>query len=195
MGTRTACGEIDDETDRIIRRKSWALAHSAGFVPDDQEDLEQELRLDLLLRLPHFDPTRGRRHPFVLRLIDNKIANLVEARRTGKRDYRREAFSLNAEFELEDGETIERAEVLHPDHIDLSARDPAPELHDLQVDVARGIYGLSPRFAALCRLLAEPERRNLKRLSEETGIPRGALYALMGEIRKSFEQNGLGDYP
>jgi hypothetical protein len=43
--------------------------------------------------------------------------------------------------------------------------------------------------------LAEPERRNLKRLSEETGIPRGALYALIGEIRKSFEQKGLGDYP
>jgi RNA polymerase sigma-70 factor (ECF subfamily) len=194
MGTRETRGEIDDATLKIIRIKAWRLAHSPGFVPDDQEDIEQDLILQLLQRLPKFDSRRGNRPSFINRVLNNAIANLVEHRRAAMRDPGNEAFSLNEPIEFEGGEGAERGETLNPERIDSSARGQRQDLHDLQIDLGRALYGLPSDLRALCALLAEGETRNLKRISEETGIPRGRLYGFVGQIRNWFVRNDLEEY-
>ena len=194
MGAHDAREWIDDAALRIIRIKAWKLAQSAGFTPDEKEDIEQELTLHLLRQLPKFDPQRGSRRAFISHVLERRVINLVEHKAAEKRDWKREAFSLDEQIELRDGGRIERGETLDPDLIDRAILQHPTETLDLQFEVRHAIHRLSPELAALCHLLAEPKRRNLKRLSEETGIPRGKLYELIDRIRKLFKETGLEGY-
>jgi RNA polymerase sigma-70 factor (ECF subfamily) len=81
-----------------------------GEPVSDREDLEQELILDLLHRLPKFDPDRARRNTFIASVVEHKVATIIEARKAGMRDYRRCRCSLNDRFENEEGNFIERME-------------------------------------------------------------------------------------
>ena len=69
MGTENSYPGLDDFAVKLIKRKARQLAGRVGFLHADRQDLEQEMALDLLLRLPHFDPTLATRETFVARLI------------------------------------------------------------------------------------------------------------------------------
>ena len=112
-----------------------------GFTASDREDLEQEMMTDLFQRLPRFDPKRAGRNTFIARVVEHKIATLIEARKAGMRDYRRCTWSLNDPLEDEDGYCLERLETI--DQEDYLRRTgsllrPAAEREDLALDVHRG---------------------------------------------------------
>ena len=50
---------IDEYAVRIIKYKARQLVGRVGFTESDREDLEQEMILDLLQRLPKYDPARA----------------------------------------------------------------------------------------------------------------------------------------
>ena len=43
--------------------------------------------LDLLRRLPKFNPERAQRKTFIARVVNHKVATIIEARKAGMRDY------------------------------------------------------------------------------------------------------------
>ena len=67
-------GGIDPYAVQHIRFKARQLAGQAGFGAGERKDLEQELFLDLLQRLPQYDPERARRTTFISRVVANRVS-------------------------------------------------------------------------------------------------------------------------
>ena len=135
---RNKYDDIDPYAVEIIRLKARQLVGQAGFTASDRDDLEQELILDLLRRLPKYDPSRAKRNTFIARVVEHKIANLIEAQTAHKRDYRRCPCSLNERFEDEDeGRSVERAEKLDQEDYLLRTCDLPPVIVPTRMLVQR----------------------------------------------------------
>ena len=80
MGIPREVPGLSAQTINLIKHKAWSLIGTIGFTWSDRDDLEQELVLDILRRLPRFDPERAQLMTFVVRVLDNKIASIIEAR-------------------------------------------------------------------------------------------------------------------
>lgn len=178
----------------LIKHKAWTLIGTIGFTISDRDDLEQELALDILRRLPKFDPERAQLMTFIARIIDNKIASIIEARKSRFYDFRLHSHSLNEHTQDAEGWTIERGDEIDEDdylqHTGWHCR-PACELLDLKADVARILPRLSPELRELCSRL---QTQNVTDISADMGVPRYRIYAEIARLRDAFEQAGLREY-
>ena len=107
MGSENRFEGIDEYAAKLIRYKARQLARRADFSESDQEDLEQEMVLDLLRRLPRYDPRRAQRNTLIARVVEHKIATLIDYRRAAKRDSWREGPSLNRDITDGEGHTTD----------------------------------------------------------------------------------------
>jgi len=194
MGSNKRYEGIDEYAVQIIKFKARQLVGRVGFTESDREDLEQEMILDLLQRLPKYNPDRAQRNTFIARVVEHKIATIIEARKAGLRDYRLCNCSLNERLEDEEGGSVERMETIdQEDYLRLTAglsRSTA-ELRDLSIDVRQAIEKLPPELGALCRRL---NVNTITELSRDTGIPRGTIYESIKKLRSILEDAGLKDY-
>lgn len=194
MGFDERDGGIDEYAVQLIRYKSGQLAGKAGFRVSDRDDLEQELVFDLWRRLPRYDPARARRNTFIARVVEHKIASLIEAQKAAMRDYRRCRWSLDDRIEDADGRSLEREETIDQDDYMLrtgTRSRPAEELRDLAIDVAALLETLPPELRELCQRL---EAETVSEISRATGVPRGTLYESIRKLRKICEEAGLKEY-
>ncbi len=186
--------EISDYAAVLIRCKARQLVGRAGFTWDDVEDLEQEMTLDLLSRLPKFDPEKAAHTTFVARIVERKISNLFRDRRREKRDYRREFGSLNDHIQDGEGETIERAYTIDQDDVDIRMghrhRSREEEAH-LRLDVSLVMSGLPEDLREIAEVLM---KTTITEAAKSLGMPRSTLYGAVGRLRPFFENAGLGDY-
>ena len=153
MGVDNSGDGIDPYAAGLIRFKARQLVGQAGFTASDRDDLEQELILDLLRRLPKYDPKRAQRNTFIARVVEHKVATLIEAQRAGIRDYRRCRCSLNDRFEDEDGRSVERVDTFDQEDYLLrtgTQSRPSDELSALAIDVTAVLEGLPPPSCAIC---------------------------------------------
>jgi len=180
--------------EKLIRVKARRLVGQAGFVRSDQEDIEQQLRLDLLRRLPKFDPARAPYEAFVTHVVKHCVASIIAARKAPLRDYRRQRCSLNDPLKTPDGKPAERGDVLDQDATRLrtgGANRLADEQINLRDDVRTVLAGLPPDLRSLCRRLM---KRTPTEAAQETGVPRGTLYEAMEVLRRRFEKARLREY-
>ena len=194
MGFDNQYDGIDAYAVGLIRYKARQLVGQAGFTVSDRDDLEQELVLDLLRRLPKYDPKRAQRNTFIARVVEHRVASLIEAQKAGIRDYRRCRCSLNDRFEDENGRSVERAETLDQEGYLLrtgAQSRPSDELSALAIDVAVVLETLPPELRELRRRL---EAATVTEISRDTGVPRGTLYESIKKLREIFEDAGLKDY-
>ena len=185
---------IDPYAVQLIKYKARQLVGQAGFTVSDRDDLEQELVLDLLRRLPKFDPERAQLNTFIARVVEHRIATLIEARKAGIRDYRRCRCSLNDRFEDEEGRSVERVDTFDQEDYLLrtgAQSRPADELSALTIDVAAVLERLPPELRELCRRL---KAESVTEISRDTGVPRGTIYESIKKLREIFEDAGLKDY-
>ena len=63
------CEGIDEYAVQIIKFKAKQLVGRVGLTDSDREDLEQEMILDLLQRLPKYNPDRAQRNTFIARVV------------------------------------------------------------------------------------------------------------------------------
>ena len=194
MGSINHCEGIDEYAVQIIKFKAKQLVGRVGLTDSDREDLEQEMILDLLQRLPKYNPDRAQRNTFIARVVEHKIATIIEARKAGLRDYRLCNCSLNERLEDEEGGSVERMETIdQEDYLRLTAglsRSTA-ELRDLSIDVRQAIEKLPPELRELCRRLGID---TVTELSRDTGVPRGTIYESLKKLRANLEAAGLKDY-
>ncbi len=147
MGRNKFDQGIDPYAVEIIRFKARQLVGQVGFTVADRDDLEQELILDLLRRLPKYNPKRAKRNTFIAHVVEHKIATLIEKQTAVKRDYRRCPCSVNEPIKDEDDCTVERVEMLdQEDYLRRSGveRRPAENLRELAIDVAAVVETLPP---------------------------------------------------
>ena len=194
MGNENKYEGLDEYAVKLIRHKARQLVGRAGFVEADRHDLEQELVLDLLRRLPRFDPTLAKRETFIARLVEHQVATLVESQKAGIRDYRRCAGSLDERREEPDGTSADGPPVLDQDEylretVAASRRDE--DLHTLRLDLERVLAELPVDLRALCARL---QTSSVSDVSRETGVPRGTVYEAIRRLRTRFERADLTAY-
>jgi RNA polymerase sigma-70 factor (ECF subfamily) len=186
--------EIDGYILRLVRFKARELVKTSSVPQSDRDDIAQDLLLDILRRLPRFDPGRSSRSAFIRRVIANRIATILAARRAQRRDPARCRESLNDEILDVDGTSVERAESLDADccmRRDGSEVGAAERRRDLRVDLDATVASLPPHLRDLCTRL---ERSTVTEIAAELGVPRGTVRGRIKTIRRHFRAAGLDDY-
>ena len=194
MGVDNSDDGIDPYAAGLIRFKARQLVGKAGFTASDREDIEQELTLDLLRRLPKYNPKRAQLNTFIARVVEHRLASLIEAQKAGIRDYRRCRCSLNECFEDADGRSVERVDTFDQEDYLLRTGGqsrPSEELSALAIDVAAVIEGLPHELRNLCRRL---KAETVTEISRDTGVPRGTIYESIKKLREIFKDAGLRNY-
>ena len=194
MGVDNSDDGIDPYAAGLIKYKARKLVGKAGFTASDREDIEQELILDLLRRLPKYNPKRAQRNTFIARVVEHRLASLIEAQKAGIRDYRRCRCSLNECFEDADGRSVERVDTFDQEDYLLRTGGqsrPSEELSALAIDVAAVIEGLPHELRNLCRRL---KAETVTEISRDTGVPRGTIYESIKKLREIFKDAGLRNY-
>jgi len=194
MGFKNRYDGINEYAIQLIKYKVKMLIGRFGFTEWDREDLEQELILDLLRRLPKYNPARAQRSTFIARVVDHRIATIIESRKVGMRDYRHCRCSLNDLEEDDEGGSVERVEIFNWEDCQLRTGKlsrSAAELLGLSISVHKAMEQLPPCLRELCQRLMTC---TVTRISCETGIPRGTIYDMIKKIRAVFKEAGLGDY-
>jgi RNA polymerase sigma factor (sigma-70 family) len=187
-------GTLDDEAEKAIRIHSRALVGTAGFAEQDLDDVRQEMRLEVITRLPKFDPRRAQRSTFITRIIERKARQLIRHRKAEKRDRRHEAYSLDATVKDAEGRGVARQQLLsEPDQTRrVKRRSRLPQYRrSLRENMVRAIASLAKDEQTLCRLV---QRFGLKRLHQGMGMPPGELDARVKRIRRHLSQAGMHAY-
>ncbi|MCB2141488.1 sigma-70 family RNA polymerase sigma factor [bacterium] len=174
--------ELGDYAHNLIRSKARTLIGKAGFTSADCEDIEQELALDLLVRLENYDPKKSKRSTFMTRVVEHRIATLLEERHAACRDWRlcRESLDDPEWSECEEGSS----------RLD-SQPDPSVPTGDelaLGMDLRKALESLPQDLRELWDLLLDS---NMYRVARETGIPRATLYYRLDRLRAALREAGL----
>ena len=181
---------INDYVEELIHHKARQLIGTAGFTRDDVEDLEQEMRLDLLERLPKFDPNKATYNTFMSRLVERKISNLIRHRTQEIRDFRCEEGSVHDVVECGD-KKVECIETVTQDEQDfrLGRHIHSTKAHqDLKLDISLVLSTLTPELRKLAELL---KTMSITEVARKLGIPRSTLYDRITRLRGIFEDMGL----
>lgn len=178
----------------LISYKVGRLVGILGFTFEDREDLEQELILHLLQNWSQYNPERGAAKTFINCVLDNRLRQILERKKTQKSGFGKWTVSLDETLEDADGYGVSRIDAIDREEYMLRIgilQRSAFEECDLRLDVERVISKLSPDLLELCERL---QRQTVTEISEETGIPRHRFYPSIRKLRCIFEEAGLKDY-
>jgi len=193
MAAHDRLPDLDDHAATVIFFKARQLKGRAGWTRSDREDIEQDLRIDLLRRLPRFDPARGTRRSFVRHVVEKRVCTLLEGRKAAMRDYRRHG-SLDEEVEDGEGGSESRGDTLDAaecrERLGLPVPDEETALN-LRLDLEAALRSLPPLLRDLSDRLRTATPSELARAS---GVPRTTLLERMGRIRAHLERAGLAAY-
>jgi len=194
MGSDPGRKELDEEAFQIIRRTALRMIGKAGVTRDESEDIEGDLTLHVLEQLSKFDPTRGRLGAFVTRVAEHKAADILDARRTGRRDFRLNVGSLSDTVRIADGEEVSlediaREEAVRSQHsvAELSLEEQVAR----KVDLERLLAQIPEQHRDLCRRLMSA---TISEVAAALGVPRTTLYWPLARLRAIFEEAGLRQY-
>lgn len=181
-------------TKGLIRKTARRMVGSSGIVADDVPDIQQDLWLDLLERMPRYSEDKGSVRAFVTRVVRNKSASMIRSRRTAKRRGDIGILSLNRETTDINGESIEFQDLLSVDdylRLTRGATRTECERHDLAIDVRATVSHLPPAQRVICLLLVD---RNVCDIANIVGIPRSTLRDLIARLRLIGYDVGLEKY-
>jgi RNA polymerase sigma-70 factor (ECF subfamily) len=181
---------IDTYAARLIRIKARQLVGKAGFTEGDRPDLEQELMIDLLQRMRHFNPAKAKKTTFMTRIVERHVATILEARHARCRDWRLCRDSLNAPRGNEEGHTLELIDLVDgAGYLGNPEREPREgAVHNLRMDMERVLDTLPADLRDLCDRLRES---NMAEIARELGVARTTLYDKLAIIREAFREAGL----
>ena len=174
--------------------KAKQIIGNHGFTNDDYDDIKQELLADLLQRLPKFNGDRANIKTFISRLIDNRLATLIQHRHAACRDSRRNQCSLADWVRDEFGAWARREAVTEEDrgrvHLGQAGRNFLNQL-SLALDLADVVDSLPNELRDLCVRLRS---QSVTEIARETGLSRARLRNRIRQIRARFIETGIDRY-
>jgi hypothetical protein len=100
----------------LIRRKARELCRLSAFQNCDRTDIEQELRLLLVKRLPKFDASIAHFNAFVTTVVERFCASLIEHQTAKSRSPKRNGGSLNQTCTGTEGKVSQAANQIEESH-------------------------------------------------------------------------------
>jgi len=188
MDYKNSYDGLDEYAANLIKNKARQLVGKAGLTQHDQSDIEQDLMIDLLCKMKHFNPAKGKKTTFMARMIERRISTIFEARFAQCRDWRK-CYSLNKTIDNGEGLQTEMIELLSND-VD-SNRTSDLELSSLKMDVKQVLDSLPDDLKELCLKLKE---NTVSEIAREMGVPRGTLYGRIKKIRNAFLAAGFEEF-
>ncbi len=176
---------IDGYAARLIGFKAKQLTRRLGFSSSDRPDIEQELWLDLLDRLPRYEPGKAAINTFVACVVERKIASILRHHFAQMRTPHREEGSLDEPVLDGDGCTVLRYEVT-PEVASDTGR-----YRDLERDTAAVVAGLPDDLRVIVLGLATGKPNSV---GAELGISRRTMIKKLAELREIFHNAGLNHY-
>jgi RNA polymerase sigma-70 factor (ECF subfamily) len=177
--------QIDPDILQLTRVKSRQLVGSYGFDRCDAEDLQQELLLDFLTRSRSFDARRCSPRTFATRVVNNRIATILEARKAKCRDYHAPRVYLSSQFDPSSPELVSSLATLG-----WQGGGSLPEDRmNLQLDVEQILTRLPAALVSLCRLLIACD--SAVEAAAMAGMSRATLYRNIGRLRGVLAGAGL----
>lgn len=176
----------------LIHHTALKMIGKAGIRKEDVEDIEGDLTVELIERLPKFDPHRAAYNTFVANVVRTKAKKILRDRRRERRDDRREDCSLNEYVEDDRGALVERGETMSWEKDDqrLGVRSEGEE-RDMVIDVETMLSQLPDDMRELCELAKTmPVVEAARRL----GIPESTAFSRLRKLRTTFREAGLEDY-
>lgn len=178
---QTLLHEADIAARRLIRKLHLSKDHLADF--------RQELLVDLIARLPSFDPKRGSLGAFAGIVMANRAARVAHKVKRERRLYGAVPTSLDETLPDSDGPT--RGD-LFSEGEGLSAYfgQPVDAFAEVErrLDVERGLGALDPDEA---RLSAALSQSNIDELVDRGHAARSSLYRRVKNIRLALLAAGL----
>ena len=184
---------LDAEVERAVFHCAWSLLGQAGITRADIEDIEQELRTELLVYLPRFDPRKGKRATLVARILEHKAASLLRHRLAGTRTVNGEQRSLSDEVQTPDGPVPLGDIITDADCARRLGRETVSD-HDrasLKMDLASVIATLPEELRGLCE---EMKWKSISQIARERGVDKNWVRRRVAKIRKHFSDFGLQEY-
>jgi RNA polymerase sigma-70 factor, ECF subfamily len=182
---------LNDQVSSLIRHVAHALSRSTGFSASDREDIEQEIRIDLLKKVTKFDPSRSSPCTFAARVIQSNKKSMRRAIRRQKRDA---TDQVSIDAIMDDGrggnpttlaQTIEESDGRRH----TGQRMPnATELHQLKLDVAEANINLPAELRQMAALLSHVRPFVAAHVM---GVSRRSVAQFMETLRECYEARGL----
>ncbi|MBC7152815.1 MAG: sigma-70 family RNA polymerase sigma factor [Rhizobium sp.] len=184
--------QLTDPTTRIsrnIRVRAARLARSGAVPGLDAEDIEQELRLDLIRRAKNFDPAKSSFDTFADRIVANRVATLASA--TAAMRAERAMLCIDAPVGDDDGgltlsDVLPEAAALDPVDAFSIAHGP-----DLRGDVGRLLAALCPATRQVAMAVSQ---LSISEAARALGVHRSTIYERLGRIREIATEMGLDGY-
>lgn len=175
-----------------IRRKARELSRQSGFTSTDRDDLQQQLCVRVLERLPQFDPAQGCFNAFVKLIVKQFATDCRRHTRAKMRDRRNDA-SLNVLVEGEGGpvelaQTIGRRELNA--RLQREERSPA-ETIDLSQDLTVFLASLPPRLRTTAERL---KTFSPSQIARELKVHCSTIYRDIQRLREQFAKAGFHEY-
>jgi len=183
---------LTDEDETTVHHYARALVGQAGFTISDVEDIEQELRHDILLRLPKYNPARSKRTTFATRVIEHKCVDLIRHRRAEMRALNMDVQSLQDEVETDEGTVwlvaiVTRADQDRRLNCDVRMNEEAR----LRRDLAETSAQVPAELRSLC---ADLQTKTVCEIAAERGMTRFAVYRRLRRLRSWVEKLAAQEY-
>ena len=166
---------IDPTLRDLIRRKAAKLTRCHKVPHADREDVEQDLLLEVLRRLPKFDPARSDRDGHLRAVVEHAVSNLVRSGRAAKRGRGRTA----------------RLDAILTGESELGRTDEVLARADLVMDVQELLKRLPDELRRVAELI---QSQSATETARALGVSRGTVYARLREIRTLCERTDLEKY-
>lgn len=186
MDDRSHTG-INQYAARLIKFKARQLARRSGFSRTDRGDLEQEMWVDLIDRLPRYDPDKASLNTFIARVVERKVVSILRYHLAEMRSPGRNEASLNDPAVDCDGRVVERHQTTP------EAASTWQRLHDLRRDLAE-VRAHLPSGLLQSIMDEIALGGTINSIAGELGISRRAAERHLDELRRIFEDAGLRDY-
>ncbi|MFN3946112.1 MAG: sigma factor [Allosphingosinicella sp.] len=174
--------EADIAARRLVRRLRLA--------PAELDDVRQDLLVDLIARLPAYDPDRGTLGAFAGIVLANRATRIACKAKRERRMYGSTPISLDEILPESDGLT--RGDlVAEADGLSALFGQPVDAFAAVEerLDVERGLGSLAPADGALCASLS---RTTVDRLAASGHGARSSLYRRIKDIRLVLTAIGIG---
>ncbi|MDH4201381.1 MAG: hypothetical protein OEV87_00610 [Phycisphaerae bacterium] len=174
------------------------LIGKCGITPDDLEDIEQEMMIDLLRRLGNYDRSKAKLTTFIKRVLERKIANILRQRCTEKEFLNRSCLSLEKSIQSYDtpGEHITLGDTVTTEYYDKTVRGKMRSREDerqLVFDVRQIVAVFPDELRIACEHLLSG--KSVSETANLVGIKRSTFYEkVLAPIREAFQAADLKNY-